>query len=586
MPRRGLLLSVLASAFAGLAPSASAHAVLVRSEPADGSALARAPREIALRFSEDMSPRFRVVHLVDARGRAVAGVRVRGDGSRGLALTVPRLPRGAYQLTWEVLAEDDGHVTGGALVFGVAARAPPSPPGAPGAAPAPFEAALRWVDLVLLLGLIGGLSMAGVLARAEATPGARIARRRLLSMAAVAAAGGLVLGVPLLMRQIGRLHAVAPDTSLAEVLRTRWGALWNARELLLAALLATVLWLRGRPSGHRLPLFAAACLLAALAVVRGLAGHAAAESRPALAVAVATVHVLAAGIWMGGVAAFGLALAAAGPNARALARACRRPFARVAGVGLAALAVTGLIEAGAQVASVDALLTTDYGRTLITKCALVTGAVALGLGNAVLLRDGRLPRLLRAEIAVGLGVVLAAAVLSASPPAKGPEFGAPRPVTAPTLTGRAEDLVVTATARPNRPGTNVFAVAATSARRPAPAPIGRLELRLAHAGEPARTVVLRRQGPGRYLGGAELDGDGRWRMTALISRGGRRLRVPFAWSVSGPDPARPVVYSAQPLAPLVDGAAALLLLALAAAALTAAARRVAAIIPPLGKEAP
>jgi copper transport protein len=586
MPRRGLFLSVLASAFAGLAPSAAAHAVLVRSEPPDGSALARAPREMSLRFNEDISPRFRVVRLVDARGRAVAGVRVRSDGARGLALTVPRLPRGAYQLTWEVLAEDDGHVTGGALVFGVAARAPARAPGGPGTAPVPLEAALRWVDLTLLLGLIGALSMVAVLARAGAPPAARIARRRLLSAAALAAGGGLAVGVALLARQVTRLHAVAPDTTAGQVLRTRWGALWNARELLLAALLIAVLSLRRRPRGRRLEASAAVCVVAALAVVRALAGHAAADSRPTLAVAVAAMHVLAAGVWMGGVAAFGLALAAAGPNARELARACRTPFARVALIGLAALAVTGLVEAGAQVASVDALLTTDYGRTLITKCALVTGAVVLGLGNAALLRDGTLPRLLRAEVAIGLGIVLAAAVLSASPPAKGPEFGAPRPVVAPALIGRAGDLVVTATTRPNRPGMNLFTVAAASSRRPPPAPVTRLELLLARAGEPARTVALRRQAAGRFAGGAELDADGRWRMTAVISRGGRELRVPFRWSVNAPDPARPVVYSAQPLAPLLDGAAAVVLLALAAAVLTAAARRVAGMIQPVGKEAP
>src|ERR1700752_3285123 len=119
MPRRGLLAAVLISAFAALAPDASAHAVLARSDPAGGSALARAPHSIRLRFSEAISPRFRVVRLIDGRGRTLRGFRVPPSGSRELVVSVPRLPGGPYQVTWEVLADADGHVTGGALVFGV-----------------------------------------------------------------------------------------------------------------------------------------------------------------------------------------------------------------------------------------------------------------------------------------------------------------------------------------------------------------------------------------------------------------------------------------------------------------------------------
>src|SRR3954452_8177292 len=122
MARRGPFVGVLAFAFAALAPEAGAHAVLGRSAPADGARLAPAPQQLRLEFSEAISPRFRVVRVIDGRGRAVAGARVRASGARELLVDVPRLARGAYQVTWEVLADDDGHVTGGALAFGVAAR--------------------------------------------------------------------------------------------------------------------------------------------------------------------------------------------------------------------------------------------------------------------------------------------------------------------------------------------------------------------------------------------------------------------------------------------------------------------------------
>ncbi|WP_157592657.1 copper resistance CopC/CopD family protein [Solirubrobacter soli] len=596
MPRRGPFLAVLAFAFAfaALAPDAGAHAALVRSTPADGSSLARAPREIRLRFSEAISPRFRVVRVIDDRGRPVARTRVTTDAARGLTVHVPALPRGSYQVVWEVLADDDGHVTGGALAFGVRARPLAARAASAGTAPAALEAALRSLDLALLVGLIGTLAMSALLARvrSRAPAAAERAQRRLLAGAGIAAGAGALIGLLLLARQMGRVGTIAGrGATVADVLATRWGALWLGREAVLFALAGAALWLRA-PRGSRAVALLTTVLVVTLAAIRALSGHAAAASRPGLQVAVASAHILAAGAWMGGVVAFGMALAAARGEAGALARACRGPFSRAAGLSIVVLAVTGLLAAGAQVASVDALLTTDYGHTLIAKSLLVVTAAGLGLANARALRRGALPRVLRVEAGAGAGALLAAAVLTASPPAKGPEFAAPRPVVAPTLARQAGDLLVTATARPNRAGPNVFSVLAVSSRRPPPAPVTGVELRLTPPGGRARDVALAALGQGRFAGGAELDTDGRWRMTAVIARGTRRVTVPFGWTVAAPDPARPVTYSARPLAPLFDRAAALLALLVAGAGAAAVGLRRARggrarspLIEPLGKEA-
>jgi copper transport protein len=587
--RRRLFGVVLLCTFAALAPRAGAHAQLVDSRPADGSTLARAPHEIELRFNEAISPRFRVVRVIAANGHLVAGTRLRAAGdSHGLVVRVPRLVRGAYEVTWEVLAEADGHVTGGALGFGVGARPIAGVARTAGATAPPLETFWRWIDLVLEIALIGVLAMAALLTRIgrRAPAGAlSAARKRLLSTAAATAGSGLAVGLVLPVRQADRLHAtVAPSAGLGDVLGTRWGTLWSVRELMLAALLTTALLLRQRttgPAGRLAPggrvvlaEVGAGLLVVALTATRALSGHAAADPRPALAVAVATTHVLAAGGWIGGVAAFGLALTAAGREASALARACRATFARAAGLSFAALVVTGLVAAGERVASVDALLTTDYGQTLIVKCGLIAAAAALGLRNAWLLERGRRAGLLRLEVGFGLGVLMAAATLTASPPATGPEFAAPRPPSAPNLLSHQGDLLITATARPNRPGPNVLTLDAVSTRRPPPAPVDGVELELVRRGEPAQTVRLSRLAPGRFAGGADFDSDGRWAMTALIRRGGDRVSVPLTWAVDAPDPARPVTYSAQRLAPVLDRLAVILTIGLlAAAGLAAAARR-------------
>src|SRR5262249_41201836 len=153
------------------------------------------------------------------------------------------------------------------------------------------------------------------------------------------------------------------------------------------------------------------------------------------------------------------------------AAALARPFAVLAGGSFLVVALTGLYAAGLEVTSIDGLLTTLYGKTLLAKTAVVGVVGALGGANFVLLRS-RNPPATRATIAAEAGagalVLLAAGILTASVPARGPQFAAPRPVHAPTLVHQADDLLLTVNVTPNRPGTNTFKVQAISVLRPPP----------------------------------------------------------------------------------------------------------------------
>ncbi len=66
IPFAALLMLVLCVAEAG---TARAHAVLLEASPADGAVLRLAPREIALRFNEIVTPVF--VRVLDAAGHAI-----------------------------------------------------------------------------------------------------------------------------------------------------------------------------------------------------------------------------------------------------------------------------------------------------------------------------------------------------------------------------------------------------------------------------------------------------------------------------------------------------------------------------------
>jgi copper transport protein len=165
--------------------------------------------------------------------------------------------------------------------------------------------------------------------------------------------------------------------------------------------------------------------------------------------------------------------------------------------------------------------------------------------------------MLGVEAVAGAGVLLAAAVLTASAPARGPEFAAPRPVDAPTLAAGAADVVLSVTVSPNRPGANVVSVVAASSQRPAPAPI---------LGIRAGRWTLHSVGGNRWLGTVDLRAPGDTALPIRVRRAGSELSTRVAWCVEPADRSLPVRYSSRRLAPLTDRALVALLAVLAVAA--------------------
>jgi copper transport protein len=587
----GVLLWLLVSA-----GPASAHAVLVDSQPSGGARLAAAPHTVRLQFSEDVSRRFSSATLVDGEGHMVAGTGVVAGPShqRLLTLQLPALPAGAYGVLWQALSETDGHTTRGAVVFNVGegAESVPDLAGAAQAAAQPGDVARRWVEVCLLAGLIGSLAVAGfVLGRAGSPrPGEplrttiRATRSRLLAFAAGCAVAGAVVHVADVLAEAAR-HAPAAAGSLATsgslIAGTRWGQLWLAREVALLALVVLALRLRSRaarpPRPSRRALGTGIVALVALVVtVEAMGSHAAAldSARPA-AVAADALHILTACLWLGMLPAFVLMLwpqRGVGGGLADLLQASRRPFTGLAAGSVALLVVTGLYSAGREVATVDGLWSTSYGRALLTKGGLLLVVGGLGLVNSARLhgwsrdwlgRSGRRlvmrwpsRRLVVVEATAGALLLVAVGVLVESPPARGPATAAPPAApAAQTVSGSVADLVVTVSVTPNRPGVNGFTLLSASARRPPPAPVDGVSLELPGGGD-ASSVALQQVAPGRWFGTGRLGQPGPLRLKAVVRRGGKRLAVPLSSWVGPPVPPGPAEPApGRRLAPWVDGLA-------------------------------
>ena len=318
---------------------------------------------------------------------------------------------------------------------------------------------------------------------------------------------------------------------------------------------------------------------------------------------VGALHLLTAALWVGGLVALVVGIlpyARRGPNGRLLAMHMIRRFGVLAAISVAGLGITGVFATGQLVATVDALVFSPYGQLLLVKVGLVALVALVGLSNALSTQPllqrvvvGRLPgpvarrlrpRPLRRSIALEMVTAVAVlgivAVLGVTPPARGPEYdplaAGVRPA---TISGEADDLLVLLNVRPNRPGRNFVTIGIHDTRRPAPAPIGQVRVRLvAPNGTAVDGGVARSIGDSRYeLAGDAIDTDGNWTIGLTIDRPGlpsASLSTP--WTVapaSVPVTPRRTVISSQPLAPTLTAVALLGAFLLAAVLAFAGYRR-------------
>jgi hypothetical protein len=96
---------------------ANAHAFLDHAEPRVGSAVATAPRQVTLWFTQNLEPAFSKVTVTDSSGQRVDA------GNANISGTVMRVPlraikAGTYHVSWHALSVDT-HTTEGTFTFRV-----------------------------------------------------------------------------------------------------------------------------------------------------------------------------------------------------------------------------------------------------------------------------------------------------------------------------------------------------------------------------------------------------------------------------------------------------------------------------------
>jgi copper resistance protein C len=120
---RRLVPAGLAAALALWPAVALAHAVLVKSVPAQRAALVEPPPRIELWFNERLEPAYSKASVTNEAGAQVdlRDVAVSTEDPRRLSLSLPPLKPGRYTVSFRVLSVD-GHVVESRLSFTVKDR--------------------------------------------------------------------------------------------------------------------------------------------------------------------------------------------------------------------------------------------------------------------------------------------------------------------------------------------------------------------------------------------------------------------------------------------------------------------------------
>lgn len=396
--RYGALLAAFLGAVAA-APTATAHANFLESQPPPGSRLDVPIDRVVVVLTERVDPTGSGIEVLDASGARVDARDVQlenGPQARFTASLPKDLPEGAYTIRWWALSSVDQHTTRGSVGFAVGGFAPPPTTQSSRDEQRPVAATARFVQFAGYALAFGGAAFAWFVDRPPGGPGRQRHYRRAVRLGALLALAGVA--------------ALTWDTLRASALpaHTFFGADvggWFLGRLAVLGVAAAV----ALASPARAPAWAAG-LVALAAMGTSRFGHASQYGWAALALDY--VHLLAVTTWVGLLGLF-LFLLARRPDGLAAAdlRCVGLRFSRLAAASVGAMAATGVALSayvlGMQVvADPSRVMGSAYGRVLYAKVALAVGMVAVAAVNRYVFLDRPGPS--RAGLARELGRIAGA----------------------------------------------------------------------------------------------------------------------------------------------------------------------------------
>ena len=462
--RRGLVpvLLVVVALWVSVATQmepAFGHANQARSEPSPDSVLETAPMRVAVWFTEPIEPGLSDIRVLDSQGSRVDDGESLVDSADGTAMSVglQPLPDGTYTVAWKNVSTVDGHLVRGSFLFSVGEPISGTPAEAPSSPllQSPAEPVLRWLVLLSVLAMVGGLTFDLLVSRPVLFArqadqqlrnlGSRLAARSqgllwLATAVFIAASVAQLLLQTSAARDVSIL-GVLPGPAWSMLTDTEWGRIWTWRFFMgigFAVSVAAMAVAARRAAADEAARSHIVLRLLALGLggaalwTLSLTSHGAATAGIRWeALVVDYVHLVAAAFWVGALFHFALGiplvLRSLTPEQRTACLSAMVPrFTVVAALSVVVLILTGIFSAWAQVNILPAL-DTPYGLTLVVKLAIVIPLLGLGAINLFWVRPrlsrndhaGRwLKRFVIGESVLAVLVVASVGVLTSLEPAR------------------------------------------------------------------------------------------------------------------------------------------------------------------------
>lgn len=543
-----------------------AHAVPERLAPRANEILEESPAELSITFNEPVVPSLSQIRVLTQAGEevAVGPLRSVDETDITLAVDLPPLNDGAYLVSWQVLSTVDGHTTSGTYSFGVGVTelTAVSEDVTVIAQLSPMSAAARWLTLTavaLLIGLFAFRLMVWnpivrnvKLEPAEEQLDINLARTGL--NVGWVALGLLVVSLVLIFIDQSSAYNLFQPGNVQTWIGTRFGTMWLLRLFLTAGIAFILADLRtgikenGRDELRGWEWWFGLFLAVGLGLTSSLISHSAALTEDTLlATAVDLGHILAAGLWAGGLLFLVIAL----HQSRHLPAEARTwlnlslilNFSALAALSVGILIASGTYLAWQHIGNWTALVGTAYGRALLIKLSLALVAFAVAAINLLYVKprlddayaffdaEGdepttvspvlrRFRHLVGAEAALALLILLAAGILTDL------QRGEDAPLLADAsgktvVTQPVEDLNIEMTIEPALVGQNTFDVYVTDDEGNPVTDASQVSIRYTFLGQSIGAAMDEAisQGDGHYvLEGSYISLIGPWQAEVTVRR--------------------------------------------------------------------
>lgn len=371
--------TLLALLVVGAGAPAWGHARVTGSDPADGTRLEEPPRTMTFTFNEDVSATLGGIRIFDREGNRVdRGAGTQPVPSQLTTAVAQDLDPGTYLATYRVVSAD-GHVITGAVTFAVGTEVNAAEVAGIDEVPSYLRTATIAGNVILYGGALMaiGLAMLLLVVVGEPTQQQQLVRW-LRAGVVVAVLGAAIRVVTIAIEATGRGPTVIFDDGvLAAVLRQGGTGWWLVGMFIgLAALVAGTSL---RAGVARQMLIAYGALVAAGSFA--LTGHTSTGEPLVLLLAMTTLHMLVAAVWLGGLVGVVVLVATSRSTTTPSVATVVSRFSTLALVAVATLWVSGAVQAWWTVGDPTDLFSSSYGRLLLAKLGLVVITMALAAWN-------------------------------------------------------------------------------------------------------------------------------------------------------------------------------------------------------------